>query len=161
MACTRLHSCTQMAAQLKDFATSVVAVVEPETAAVVVAQLMRRHHIGALVVVDAQEKSRPVGILTDRDLVLELMAEGLDPAVFTAGDIMTVDLVLATPEMDAMEAIQLMKTHRLRRLVITDAEGRLVGIVTMEDVLELLTRELANLAAGIVGARDREFAERR
>ena len=149
-----------MAAQLKHFATSVVAVVEPETPALVVAQLMRRHHIGALVVVDAQEKSRPVGIVTDRDLVLELMAEGLDPAVFTAGDIMTVDLVLANPEMDAMDAVQLMKKHRLRRLVMTDDEGRLVGIVTMEDVLELLTRELANLAAGLAGARDREAAER-
>jgi CBS domain-containing protein len=149
-----------MASQLKDFATSVVAVVEPETPALLVAQLMRKHHIGALVVVEAQEKSRPVGIVTDRDLVLELMAEGLDPAVFTAGDIMTVDLVLATPEMDAMEAVQLMKNHRLRRLVIVDDAGRLMGIVTMEDILELLTRELADLTAGLAGARDREVTER-
>jgi CBS domain-containing protein len=139
-----------MASQLKDFATSMVAVVE----------LMRKHHIGALVVVDSNEKTRPIGIVTDRDLVLELMAEGLDPAVFTAGDIMSVDLVLATPDMDAMEAVELMKTHRLRRLVITDDEGRLVGIVTMEDVLELLASELANLAAGLAGARDREINER-
>lgn len=149
-----------MGAQLKDFATSLVAVVEPETPAVVVAQLMRRHHIGALVVVDAAEKTRPIGIVTDRDLVLELMAEGLDPAVFTAGDIMSVDLVLATPQMDAMEAVALMKTHRLRRLVITDDAGGLVGIVTMEDVLELLAGELANLAAGLAGARDREVDQR-
>lgn len=149
-----------MTSQLKDFATSVVAVVEPETPALLVAQLMRKHHIGALVVVEAQEKSRPVGIVTDRDLVLELMAEGLDPAVFTAGDIMTVDLVLATPEMDAMDAVQLMKTHRLRRLVIVDDVGRLMGIVTMEDILELLTRELADLTAGLAGARDREVTER-
>jgi len=149
-----------MATQLKDFATSAVAVVEPETPAVVVAQLMRKYHIGALVVVDANEKTRPVGIVTDRDLVLELMAEGLDPAVFTAGDIMSVDLVMATPDMDSMDAVQLMKTHRLRRLVMTDDAGGLVGIVTMEDVLELLTRELANLAAGLAGARDREINER-
>ena len=149
-----------MTHSLKDFATSLVAVVEPETPAVVVASLMRQHHIGALVVVDATEKTRPVGIVTDRDLVLELMAEGLDPAVFTAGDIMSVDLVTATPDMDAMDAVQLMKTHRLRRLVITDKAGSLMGIATMEDVLELLARELANLAAGLAGARDRETAER-
>jgi len=149
-----------MTYSLKDFATSVVAVVEPETPAAVVAKLMRQHHIGALVVVDATEKTRAVGIVTDRDLVLELMAEGLDPAVFTAGDIMSVDLVTATPEMDAMDAVQLMKTHRLRRLVIVDDGGRLVGIATMEDVLELLARELANLAAGLAGARDRETLER-
>lgn len=149
-----------MASQLKDFATSKVAVVEPETPTVLVAQLMRKHHIGALVVVDAHEKTRAVGIVTDRDLVLELMAEGLDPAIFTAGDIMSLDLVTATPEMDALEAVQLMKTHRLRRLVINDDEGRLVGIVTMEDVLELLASELANLAGGLAGARDREISER-
>lgn len=149
-----------MATQLKDFATSVVAVVEPETSAVVVAKIMRQHHIGALVVVDAQEKTHPVGIVTDRDLVLELMAEGLDPAVFTAGDIMTVDLVTASPDMDAMEAVQLMKKHRLRRLILTAPDGHLVGIITMEDVLELLTRELADLTAGLAGARDREIVER-
>jgi CBS domain-containing protein len=122
---------------------------------------MRQHHIGALVVVDAKEKSRPVGILTDRDLVIALMAEGLDPELFTAGDLMSVDLILANPEMDAMDAVQLMRQHRLRRLVIVDEAGRLVGIVTMEDLLELLTRELASLAAGVIGARDREFEQRR
>ncbi len=150
-----------MTTQLINFSTSMVAVVEPETPALVVAQLMRQHHIGALVVVDAQEKTRPVGIVTDRDLVLELMAEGLDPAVFTAGDIMSVNLVLAKPEMNEMDAVELMKTHRLRRLVIVDDAGRLAGIVTMEDVLEQLARELAHLAEGLAGARDREVTERR
>lgn len=145
-----------MTSPLSHFATSVVAVVEPETPAQVVAQVMRRHHVGALVVVDAQEKSRPVGIVTDRDLVLELMAEGLDPAVFTAGDIMSVNLVLASPEMNEMDAVELMKTHRLRRLVVADSAGRLVGIVTLEDILEQLTRELAALGAELAGARDRE-----
>ena len=114
-----------MATKLKEFATTPVAVVELETSARVVAQLMRRHHIGALVVVDALDKNKPVGIVTDRDLVLELMAEGLDPAVFTAGDIMSVDLVTADPAMDAMDAVQLMRKYRLRRLVVTDTDGRL------------------------------------
>ncbi len=150
-----------MKTRLKDFATSVVAVVEPETPALVVAQLMRKHHIGALVVVDAQDKTRPVGIVTDRDLVLELMVESLDPAIFTAGDIMSVDLVFASPDMDAMDAIGLMKKHRLRRLVIADEALQLVGIVTMEDVLELLASELADLASALAGARDREVYERR
>ena len=150
-----------MATQLKDFATSVVAVVEADTTAAVVAQLMRKHHVGAMVVVEAEEKSRPIGIVTDRDLVLGLMAEGLDPAVFTAGDIMSVNLVKARPEMDTMDAVHLMNVHQVRRLVIADDENRLVGIVTMEDVLALLVRELASLAAGLVGARDREIAQRR
>jgi len=148
-----------MATKLKEFATTLVAVVEPDTSALVVAQLMRRHHIGALVVVDALDKNKPVGIVTDRDLVLELMAEGLDPAVFTAGDIMSVDLIKAQPEMDAMDAVQLMKKYRLRRLVIVDKAGNLAGIVTIEDVLGLLTRELADLSVDLGSARDRETRE--
>lgn len=149
-----------MATKLKEFATTLVAVVEPETSARQVAQLMRRHHIGALVVVDALDKNKPVGIVTDRDLVLELMAEGLDPAVFTAGDIMSIDLVKAHSEMDAMDAVQLMRQHRLRRLVVTDGSGNLAGIVTIEDVLALLTRELADLAVDLGSARDRETRTR-
>ena len=149
-----------MPTRLRDFATATVVVAEPDTTALIAAQLMRKHHIGALVVVDATEKSRPVGIVTDRDLVLALMAEGLDADVFTVGDIMSSQLVLASPDMDAMDAVQLMRNQRLRRLVLVDEAGRLVGIVTMEDVLELLTRELAALAAGVIGARDREFEQR-
>lgn len=149
-----------MGTHLKDFATSVVAVVEPETSALVVAQLMRKHHVGAMVVVDAQEKSQPIGIVSDRDLVLGLIAEGLDPDVFTAGDVMSDRLVIANPEMDAMDAVQMMNHHQVRRLVIADDEGRLVGIVTMEDVLELLAHGLADLAAGMVGAREREMIQR-
>ena len=149
-----------MPTRLRDFATATVVVAEPDTTALIAAQLMRKHHVGALVVVDAQEKSRPVGIVTDRDLVLALMAEGLDADVFTVGDIMSAQLVLASPDMDAMDAVQLMRNQRLRRLVLVDDVGRLVGIVTMEDILELLTRELAALAAGVIGARDREFEQR-
>lgn len=149
-----------MSTRLRDFATTTVVVAEPDTTALIAAQLMRKHHIGALVVVDAQEKSSPVGIVTDRDLVLALMAEGLDADLFTVGDIMSTQLVLASPDMDAMDAVQLMRTQRLRRLILVDLAGRLVGIVTMEDILELLTRELAALAAGVIGARDREFEQR-
>jgi len=122
---------------------------------------MRRHHVGALVVVDANEKLRPVGIITDRDLVLALMAEGLDPAIFTVGDIMSVEPVLATRETDLMDAINLMRVNGLRRLIMVDDDGRLAGIATMEDLLELLTGELSALTAALRGARDREFAQRR
>lgn len=149
-----------MATQLKDFATAVIAVVEPDTTALVVAQLMRKHHVGAMVVVDAEEKSRAVGIISDRDLVLGLIAEELDPKIFTAGDMMSNQLITASPEMDAMDAIRLMNQHKVRRLVIADKENRLVGIVTMEDLLQLLANGLADLASGLAGAREREMVER-
>ena len=150
-----------MPTRLVDIASAMVAVVEPDTTAFVSAQLMRKHHVGALVVVDTAEKSRPVGVLTDRDLVLSLMAEGLDPELFTVGDIMSVAPIVARPEMDAMDAVELMRSNQLRRLVIADEAGRLVGIVTMEDILAFLARELTSLTAAVVGARDREFEHRR
>lgn len=149
-----------MSTRLKDFATDTVVVADPETTALAAAKLMRKHHVGALVVVDGLDSNRPLGIVTDRDLVLALMAEGLDPEVFTAGDIMSTDLVTANAGLDAMNAVQLMRANRLRRIVIVDDDGRLAGIVSMEDLLELLTRELAALAAGVIGSRDREFEQR-
>lgn len=145
---------------LKDFATVMVAVVEPDTQALVAAQLMRKHHVGALVVVDAAEQTRPVGIVTDRDLVLGLMAEGLDPALFTVGDIMSTDLVLARPEMDALDAVALMRERRLHRIIVVDDVGRLVGIATVDDVLAVLAQGLLDLSRGATGARDREFEQR-
>lgn len=149
-----------MPATLKSLATAVVAVAEPNTKVLAAAQLMRRHHVGALVVVDAEEKSNPVGIVTDRDLVLAVMAEGLDTSLFTAGDVMSGNLVTATPEMDALDAVGLMRAKRLRRLVVVDEAGRLIGIVTLEDLLALMAGELSGLAGAVVGARDRELSQR-
>lgn len=149
-----------MATQLKDFATAVIAVVEPETSILVVAQLMRKHHVGALVVVDAEEKNRALGIISDRDVVLGLIAEELDPKIFTAGDMMSNNLITASPEMEAMDAIRLMNEHKVRRLVVADKENRLVGIVAMEDLLQLLASSLTDLASGLVGAREREMQQR-
>ncbi len=135
-----------MATTLQDFAVSKIAVVEPETTAQNVAKLMRQHHVSAVVVVEADSHGRPVGIVTDRDLVRELMAEDLDPAVFTAGDVMVGNPVFASPSMDALEAVQLMRSLQLQQLLIGDSTDRLLGVVAMEDVLERLTLELISPA---------------
>lgn len=150
-----------MPRHISDFSNAIVAVVEPETTALQTAQLMRRHHVGALVVVDAAEKTRPIGIVTDRDLVLAVMAEGLDPAVFTASDIMSSDLVVVHADVDLKDAIALMHEREVRRLVVVDDAGRLRAIMTLEDVLEALAGDLGDLVASLRGARDREFAQRR
>lgn len=150
-----------MSTLMKNLASTCVVVAEPDTTALVLSQLMRQHHIGAVVVVDAQDKKRPVGIVTDRDLVLELMAEGLDPAVFTAGDIMSIDVVTAHAALDALAAVQLMQTHQVRRLIVTDDAGALSGIVTLDDVIEALAQQLASLSAALADARDLETQQRR
>jgi CBS domain-containing protein len=148
-----------MATTLQDFTASVIAVVEPDTTAQSVAKLMRQHHVSAIVVVEADQHDRPIGIVTDRDLVRELMAEDLDPAVFTAGDVMVANPVFASPDMGAAEAVQLMQQLSQHQLLIADATNRLLGVVVMEDVLERLTRELLIPDRRREAANDQEESE--
>ena len=151
-----------MAATLGTMATAIVVTATPETTAARAAQLMREHHVGALIVVDLESDSgKPVGIVTDRDLVLAVMAEELDASLFTIGDVMSVDPVTAPAQTDLLEAVTLLGRHQLRRLIVCDDAGRLIGIATLEDLLVVLARELGTLTAALGGARDRERSQRR
>jgi CBS domain-containing protein len=116
-------------------------------------KLMRHYHVGSLVVVDeaggsrgADRKRMPVGIVTDRDIVVEVYAMDLDPTVLTAGDIMSPDLVTAPESMGLPEAIELMRFKGIRRLPIINEEHRLVGIVSTDDLLGVLATELSAIA---------------
>ena len=151
-----------MPATLQSLATPIVVTATPETTSARAAQLMRQHHVGSLVVVDSADGSgKPVGIVTDRDLVLAVMAEELDPSLFTVGDIMSVELVTAPAGTDLLDATQLLRHHRVRRLIVLDDAGRVVGLAALEDLLEALTREFSDLVLALRGARDREVKERR
>jgi CBS domain-containing protein len=113
-------------------------------------KLMRHYHVGSLVVVDEAGEGPvrrvPAGVLTDRDVVIEVMAMDLDPKVITAGDIMSPELVTAPESMGVTEAIELMRSRGIRRLPIVNDENRLVGIVTIDDLLEVLAEELSGIA---------------
>jgi CBS domain-containing protein len=107
------------------------------------AKLMRRYHVGSLVVVDHTDgRRRPVGIVTDRDIVLEIYALDLDPNVITIGDIMSQELITVPETFGVMETTQLMRIKGIRRVPVVDGEGDLVGIITVDDVLQVLAEEL-------------------
>ncbi len=111
------------------------------------ATLMRQYHVGDVVVIeDRKGKSVPVGIITDRDIVIELVATELDCRVITAGDIMLTHLAVVKEDAGIFDAIQLMSTKGIRRLPVVDADGGLLGIVTLDDVLLLLAKEFGTLA---------------
>lgn len=111
------------------------------------ARLMRQHHVGALVVADKPgNRVIPVGIITDRDLVVEVMATELDKKVITVGDIMLQELFSVKENTAAHEAINFMRRKTIRRLPIINDAGELVGILTMDDVLEILSEEMLDLA---------------
>ncbi len=108
------------------------------------AAMMRRHHVGDVVVVENSEPERrlPLGIVTDRDIVIETLAVDLDVSVFTAGDIMSTPLVTVRDDAAFVDALRLMRDHKIRRLPVVDAGGILVGIVTVNDIISLLSTEL-------------------
>lgn len=151
-----------MSKTLSEIATPIVVTASPETTSAQAARLMRQHHVGSLIVVDQTAASgKPLGILTDRDLVLAVMAEELDPALFTVGDVMSTDLVTADGGCDVRDAVRLLCEHRLRRLIVLDDAGRVVGVAALEDLLEALSAEFGELVLALRGARDRERAQRR
>lgn len=139
-----------------------VVVVDRDTNVHEAAQLMRRHHVGNLVVVEGPlEQRRPVGVITDRDLVISVLATGLDPKVFAAGDIITRDLVTAREDQGIFESMQQMRNNGVRRMPVVDYEGILVGIVSIDDLIQLLAQEMSELSRLIERERAEEVEHKR
>jgi len=109
------------------------------------AKLMRQHHVGDLIVID-QVNSKPIGIVTDRDIVIEILAQGLDPSGISVEDIMTRDLVVVQERAGIFEAIEKMRSKGVRRMPVVNVEGTLVGILSVDDLIEILADELGALA---------------
>ncbi|MES2090552.1 MAG: CBS domain-containing protein [Pseudomonadota bacterium] len=117
-----------------------------ETSAVEVAQLMRDRHVGDVVVVENNDGRRiPVGIVTDRDLVVQVMAMGVSPDILLAGDLITGKLVTAVGSEFVDEAIRYMRSKGIRRLPVVDADNALIGVLTADDVTEYLAGELTDV----------------
>jgi len=142
---------------LRDLCNRNVITVLESTPVLEAAGRMRANHVGDLVVV-ARKAGRtvPVGIVTDRDLAVGVLAKKVSPEHLTAGDIMSLDLVTISEEAGVFDAVRAMKRSGVRRLPVVDPRGGLVGILTADDLLDLLGQELAALAALVRGQRKRE-----
>ena len=126
------------------------------------ARLMRQHHTGNLIVVDDPHGDRiPVGIVTDRDIVVEVLANELDPAKTTVTQIMSAKLVIAGGAEDISDALARMRLHGVRRLPVVDHDGSLMGIVTLDDMLRLHAAQAAALADVVSKEQDHEHRARR
>lgn len=116
----------------------------PDAPLAAVAQLMRKNHVGDVIVTEMQGNDRvPVGIVTDRDIVVETVAMQLDPGQFTAGDIMTAPVVTVNANEGLIEALRQMRENRVRRMPVVANDGHLEGIVTADDIVRLLGMELS------------------
>lgn len=127
------------------------------------AQLMREKHIGYLVVVEpdaADQSLRPVGVLTDRDIVVSVVARETDPRALRVGDVMTQPCVTIDVTQPVEKALREMRRIGVRRLPVTGPRGELIGVLSLDDMLELLAGELKNVADSIHNERVIEGALR-
>ena len=99
-----------------------------------VARMMVENDCGAIPVVEDQQKWRPIGVITDRDITCRAVAEGKNPLELDAADCMTPDPVTIAEDADLEECIALMEKHKLRRILVVDAVGSCTGIVAQADI---------------------------
>ena len=125
------------------------------------AGLMREHHVGSLIVTEVQDEGERVcGVLTDRDLAIEVLARGLDGTRSLVGQLPDGKLISAPMRADIDDAIELMQAHGVRRLLVRDDSGNLVGLVSFDDLLQACAGRLNGLAAVLQKGIEREAAER-
>jgi CBS domain-containing protein len=131
-----------------ELCTRDVVVIETDASLVDAASLMRTFHVGDVVVVEHRgDKRVPVGILTDRDMVIELIAQRVDYNEVSIEDVMTYQLVTSTEDEDVMDAVERMKSNGVRRLPVIDRSGGLVGILAMDDLIDFIAEQVSDLAS--------------
>ena len=140
-----------------DICTRDVVIVEKAATIQQAAQLMREHHVGCLVITqDFAGKQSPKGIITDRDIVLSVVAPGLDPSVFTVGDLANDTPTTIDEKKGISDAIEQMRKSGIRRMPVVGPSGRLVGILAVDDLLQLLAEEFGHIAALIAREQKQE-----
>lgn len=126
------------------------------------ARLMRENHVGSLVVVEETGGLRVVvGILTDRDIVTAVVAADLEPATLRTEDVMSTDLITAREDDSLIDLVRSMRRKGVRRVPVVGAQGELVGLATLDDVLDVLSQELSQLVGAIASEGKRERQMRR
>lgn len=126
------------------------------------AELMRQNHVGDVLVVEKKHDATvALGIVTDRDVVVEIVAPGLDPKVITVGDIMLPHLSSIEEDAGVFDAIKLMTSKGIRRLPVVDKYGSLIGILTLDDLLLMMAKESFSIAMLLSNEQKNESIKRR
>ena len=110
----------------------------PEHTAVEAAELMQREDVGLVPIVSA-DNSKLLGVLTDRDIVLKVIAAGRDPRGTAVSEVMTTDPIACLPQESVESVMELMATRQVRRIPIVDRDGAIVGIVSQADIATRLS----------------------
>ena len=114
------------------------------------ARLMRDHHEGFLIVYQlGDDLRRPIGVVTDRDLVVEVMAKQVDPEALTVDDVMTRRPLVAIETEDVSDLLQAMHLGGVRRVPVVDVRGALTGVIAIDDVFDIVTNFMCDLTGSI------------
>jgi len=121
------------------------------------AELMRGQHVGSLVVVREANAGRiVVGMVTDRDIAIVAVARDFDPQTLRVADIMSANPATARPGHSVNDVLHLMRERGIRRVPVTTDNGVLIGIVTLDDLLEILAEEMQDFVRAITSGQKRE-----
>jgi len=124
-----------------------VIIVKSDASVVEVAKLMRQNAVGDVVVVESRNQQQiPVGIITDRDIAVHVVAGEVDPQTIAVKDAMSFELVTVLEDDGVVETIALFRERKIRRVPVIDGQGVLVGILTIDDVIDLLAELLTDIA---------------
>ena len=147
--------------QLREICTCPVVTCPRNVSALELARMMRDRHVGDVIVVDECEGGvTPVGIVTDRDLVVQVLAQGVAPELLRAEDLITGELVTVLESETVYDAIWHMRSRGIRRLPVVDARCRLQGILSADDLSRFLAEELTEIARVVPHQIKREAAVR-
>jgi CBS domain-containing protein len=129
--------------RVKEVMTTNPVCCSPDTPLQEVARLMVECDCGEVPVVDNQQSGRPIGVITDRDIVVRTLAEGRNPLDLTARDCMTTKVVTVTQDQSVNECCELMERHQIRRVPVVDAAGCCCGIVSQADIARRVSQQTA------------------
>jgi CBS domain-containing protein len=145
-----------------EFCSREVVVARRHTGVVEAARLMREHHVGSVVVIQDEPAGRvPVGVLTDRDIVVAAVAKEIDPAKLTVGDVMSVGALVLREQDGIADALRVMREKGVRRLPVVKNDGTLAGVLAIDDVLELVAEEMGSFVHTLRAEGAREARVRR
>lgn len=136
--------------RVSDICTTTVVHVAPGATVQQAAKLMRQQHVGSLVIVDhTGPGAAPIGMLTDRDIVISVVAPGVRVEVVTVGDVMSQPVYTCDADDDLVDAISRMRDKGVRRLVVVDRAGSLAGILTADDAYQALGNQMHELGRAV------------
>lgn len=128
---------------IAQYCTKEVSLLTQDSSILEAAQMMRKNHVGEVIIVEHQKgKTIPVGIITDRDLVIEVIAMEVNIDQINLGSIMSIELITVLDGSDLDKALQIMQLHGVRRAPLVDDNGALLGLIDIESILRVLSQDM-------------------